>query len=556
MRHSWGISDSPDLPIQAFRKALGKNRPETLEGGKGGSPSAPDPYNTANAQGQLNQQAAAYNKALNLGNYTSPFGSQNSSISSYDPVTGAPIYTTNVSASPQLQQSLDSLFNQASQSGDINRYAQANLRGLVDEYTWLNQQTNALNPQLANIGAGLSQQAAQNAQQQGQDAAYRAQSQYLDPQFAQQEESLGAKLAAQGLSPGTDAYSNAMRNFNNTRQQAYSNAQNQAILTGSQIGTQNWQNQLAGAQMNAGLLGQQASNLDRIGNQYGQQAGLFGQMSNTSQLPYAALQSIASLIPRGSTGNASINPADIASAIQNQYLGQLGQYNARQQGNNATMSNLAGLFGNLGRANSLYNMFSGNGLAGYGSALSSLSPELAGSLGDALGMSIGGVTGPSTQAGLDALIASFNGGAPAAAAGGAAEAGAAGATGASGAGAGGAGAGGAGLSGFAGAALPIATALPFALAAGGMLMGAFGKGDDGTPYTRANDAWTNAILKDPSLLQRFGQGDVSNYMQGMFGGSQWTPEQYQKAQDMLSAAAGGGSFFGNFLGAPEQGMGG
>src|SRR5437868_14882735 len=111
MRHYLITSDSPpELPICAFRKALGKNRPSTLEGiggGKGGDggsgPSAPDPYVVADATTKANAATGAYNKALNLNNYTNPFGRQNSTISGYDPQTGAPIYQTDITTNPQRQ---------------------------------------------------------------------------------------------------------------------------------------------------------------------------------------------------------------------------------------------------------------------------------------------------------------------------------------------------------------------------------------------------------------------------------------------------------------------
>jgi len=467
MRHSWSISDSPDLPIRAFRKALGKNRPDTLEGGKGGAPSAPDPYGMASAQGGLNQQAAAYNKALNLGNYTNPFGGQSSGISGFDPVSGAPIYQTNIGVNPQLGGLINQTLGQMGNAQANNPYFNDSYRGYQGVISGLNQNVGAL-------GQSLTPQDAAQAQQRGQDAAYQSQTQYLDPQFNQQQESLQAKLAAQGLAPGSQAYGNAMTNFNNQRQQAYSNAQNQAILTGSQLGTQNWQNQLAGVAAKSGLYNQMAQNI-------GQQAGITGQQAALGQLPFQQMSALAGLVPGyGGVGQSGLNPADIASAMQNQYLGQLGLYNSRQQAQNATNSNLAGLFGNLSRANSLSNMFSGNGLSSYGNMLSSVSPGMAGSLGDSLGMSIGGVYGPETQAGLDALIGSFNGGTSAAAAGGAAEAGAAGAAEAGAAGAGTVGAGAVGGEGAAGAGFSGAAglvALPFAIAIGGMLNGIFGPPD-------------------------------------------------------------------------------
>jgi len=453
MRHTWSISDSPDLPIRAFRKALGKNRPDTLEGGKGGAPSTPDPYNTANVQNRLNQQSAAYNKALNLNNYSNPFGSQTSNVSGYDPTTGAPIYQTSIQADPRLQWLLNQQIGNLGAIPDANQSAISGLQGLNQQYSQLNSQLGGMN--------------AANAMGTGQDAYYKAATSYLDPQFSQNQESLEAKLAAQGLASGSQAYGNAMGNFQRDKAFAYNQAANSAITQGQQLGL----NQLQAQQ---GLLGQQAQNL-------GAQSGLFGQQLAANQLGYQNLHSVAGLIPGYSgTGQAGTNPFDIGQALQNQYLGNLGLYNSRQQSSNATASNLAGLFGNLSRANSLSNMFSGNGLSSYGNMLSSVSPGLAGSLGDSLGMSIGGVYGPETQAGLDALIGSFNGGTSAAAAGGAAEAGAAGAAEAGAAGAGTAGAGAVGGEGAAGAGFGGAAglvALPFAIAIGGMLNGIFGPPD-------------------------------------------------------------------------------
>lgn len=332
MRHSWSISDSPDLPILAFHKALGKNRPATLEGGKGGSaPQAPDPWTVAQATTAQNQATAAYNKALNLNNYSNPFGSQSSSIVGTDPSTGAPIYNTQVSANPQIQGLFGNLMGQVGATPSSSGYI-SDLGAVGKEYT-------ALNNALSGLGGSLNTQAATDAQRAGQDAAYQAQSQYLNPQFVQREQSLQAQLAAQGLAPGSQAYSNAMLNFGNERQRAYSDAANQAIMTGSQLGTQNWQNQLAGIAAQSGLMGQRAQNL-------GATSGLTGQMAGLSQLPYQNLQSIASMIP-GYTGvgQAATNPADIAGAMNNQYQGQLGAYNARQQSANATTSSLAGLAG-------------------------------------------------------------------------------------------------------------------------------------------------------------------------------------------------------------------
>ena len=304
MRHY--CLDWPDLPANAFRRALGHNRPATLEGGggKGGggsAPSYPDPMTVANATTQTNEQSAAYNKALNLNNYSNPFGSQQTTQIGTD-ASGAPIYNTNISANPQLQSALQGLLGQTSQSGQIN--------------------SNALNG-LMGLSSSLSPAAAQQAQQNGAQASYASSMGYLQPQFNQQQESTDSQLANQGLTPGSEAWTNAQgnlsRNQNFQQQQALNNAQ----LTGSQIGTQNWQSQLAGVNSQAGL--------------YGQQVGI-------GQAPYSNLQTIAGMIPGYSgTSQSAASPADIAGLYNNQYQSKLAGYNAGQSSSNSMMSGLFGL---------------------------------------------------------------------------------------------------------------------------------------------------------------------------------------------------------------------
>lgn len=306
MRHCWLTCDAPDLPFKAFRKALGRNRPATLEGGggKGGgsAPSYPDPYTVAGATTQTNENTAAYNKAINLNNYTNPFGSQTSVQTGTDPNTGAPIYSTQISANPQLQQQLSSLLGQTGNSGAINSQALNGLMGL----------SGSLNPG-----------AAQAAQQNGQNAAYQSAMGYLSPQFSQQQTSLEAQLANQGLAPGSQAYDNAYGNLARAQGQQQQQAINQAQLTGSQIGTQNLQNQISGINT---------------------QAGLLGQMVGIGQTPYSNLQTIAQMIPGYSgTAQSSAAPANIAQQFQDQYQSQLAGYNAKQSSSNQMMGGLFGL---------------------------------------------------------------------------------------------------------------------------------------------------------------------------------------------------------------------
>lgn len=373
MRHYWLTSDAPDLPGNAFQKAFGRNRPATLEGGKGGSaPSTPDPYVTAAATTQTNNATAAYNKALNATNYSNPFGSQSTSQIGTDPTTGAAIYGSTITANPQLQSQLNGLLGQTANSGAINNNALSGLYSLNGQYNNLAGQYGGLNSGLSGLnssydqlrgglsslgnqygslynqygalGNQLNQGQAAQAQQQGQNAAYAAQTQYLDPQFAQQGESLSAQLANQGLTPGSQAYNNAMTNFNNQKQQAYSNAANQAVMTGSQIGSQNLQNQISGINTQAGLLGAQGSNLGAQAGLYGQQAGLLGNQIGAYGQQMNALNGMSGLYGlAGQLGSGQLSALGTGLNSASQQAGLFGQQVGIGQTPYSNLSSLASL---------------------------------------------------------------------------------------------------------------------------------------------------------------------------------------------------------------------
>lgn len=77
---------------------------------------------------------------------------------------------------------------------------------------------------LGRVDDTLSQPFDYGSVQQLSDAAYGAQTARLDPYWAQQEGSYDQKLANQGITLGSEAYDNAMRVFNQGRNDAYSRA--------------------------------------------------------------------------------------------------------------------------------------------------------------------------------------------------------------------------------------------------------------------------------------------------------------------------------------------
>ena len=204
--------------------------------------------------------------------------------------------------------------------------------------------------------------------QQTQDALYKANTQYLDPQFQQTQSQLENKLANQGITRGSEAYNNAMLNFNNQKQQAYESARNTAIgqsmaaaqgmfgmgLQGAQFGNQALAQQF-GQQLSAQKLANEAAkqnntaaqtnlqlNNAAVGQQFGQglQTAQFGNqateqnnataLANAQFANSAAGQNNALDLANAQFGNAAIaqnnanaaNNAGFANAAQNQSFTQ------------------------------------------------------------------------------------------------------------------------------------------------------------------------------------------------------------------------------------------
>lgn len=218
----------------------------------GKSQSAPDPYQTAAAQTQSNQQTAAYNAALNRVSQYTPYGNSVFSQTGVDS-TGAPIYRNDITLAPEAQAQLDNQLKQNDQLSQIGfglaDQAQASLKNPVTmdgipglQYSAnggpISSQIRSGGPLVYNLNtAGVPDLPNSNdygAQvQQAQDAAYRSQTQYLDPQFKNAQSDLNSQLANQGVVQGSDAWSRAQTQLGNQKQQAYQSAQDAAVAAGN-----------------------------------------------------------------------------------------------------------------------------------------------------------------------------------------------------------------------------------------------------------------------------------------------------------------------------------
>lgn len=263
------------------------------------APAAPDPTTTAQAQTASNQQTALYNFGLANPNVTSPLGSDQFSVNTSDP--NAPTVQQNITLSPGQQQ----LYDQNTQQS----IGLSNLAGQLQDK--VGQAMNVPSATSADFNTE-----AKNAS----DAYYKQQTQYLDPQFAQAQEQLDAKNANQGITAGSEADNKDQLNLANQKQQAYSNAQENAILQGPQ---------------NA----QQLFSLSSA-----------AQMQPLNEFNALRSQSQATLPTFGQANSTAAAPTNTAAITQQAYQNSLNPYNAQIAANNQTTGGLFGLGGSLGAA--------------------------------------------------------------------------------------------------------------------------------------------------------------------------------------------------------------
>jgi hypothetical protein len=170
-------------------------------------PPAPDYTGAAQATAAGNVDAARFaTKANRVSQYT-PYGSQTYT----NGINGDPDqWRSDINLSPTGQKLLD--------------YQNAASMGLGDQTTQA----------LGRVDNALSQPFDYGSVQDVQDAAYKAQTDRLDPQWQQRQGMTETQLVNQGLRPGTEAYDNAMRDFNVGRNDAYGQARQNAINTAPQ----------------------------------------------------------------------------------------------------------------------------------------------------------------------------------------------------------------------------------------------------------------------------------------------------------------------------------
>jgi len=253
--------------------------------GKSSAPAAPDYVKAAEATAAGNLEAAQYATEANRVDQYGPDGS-------ITYTQDGDKWTQNTTLSP-AQQALYDQNNQISQ-------------GLLGTAS---QGLDYVNQMMANptIDESLLPQRSVNAGQTGQDAIMAR----LNPQFDRSEDRLRTQLANQGITEGSEAYSNSMRDFNLGKNDAYSQAALQGISLGDTARQQAIQEQAYNQDRPLNIV-----NALRTGNQ--------------TNMPQFA----------GYTQQATTAGPNYSQAAGQQYQGDLNSYNAQVGQQNSAMNGL------------------------------------------------------------------------------------------------------------------------------------------------------------------------------------------------------------------------
>lgn len=252
------------------------------------APAAPDPAATARAQSALNKETAVTQAQLDRQvAYTGPYGR-------------VEYVRTDDGTLPYEQGKFE-------QRVTLTPEGQA----LQGQELALDKQMNQLAlDQTGRVSGILSNPVDFNGSTNIEDALYAPWKRRLDDRFAQQEEATRARLANQGITAGSDAYNNEMRNFEQGRNDAYGSA-----VSGAR------------AQAVQELLAQRNQPINEI------TALMNGGQVNVPQfMPQQA---------------PNVGGTDITGPTALQYQGQLAGWNAQQQAQNSMMGGLASLGGRV-----------------------------------------------------------------------------------------------------------------------------------------------------------------------------------------------------------------
>lgn len=343
--------------------------------GKPSPPQAPDPRELAAQQQGVNAETIALNARVNRPNQSSPFGGTrwNSDPTGlywdqeqyFDPrITNA--YYNDLAHQQQVGD-LGGFMTDAVRStvqdpntGWYKPFDPQNIPGMTDHID-----ASQFSPYARVDLSGIADIPGQNDysadRQRVEDAQYGRATSRLDPQIQQEQQSMESKLANQGLQPGSEAWNAEMDNFNRQKNDAYSGARQDAILSGGNEQSRMFGDALQSRQQAVGERFQHAGFYNQAqGQGFNQQvsAGNFqnaarGQRFNEEEIKRNQVFSELAQLLHGSApqapqmGAAGAVPGaqapDYAALSAQQQAAQNAGYNGQVAGRNNAMSTAATL---------------------------------------------------------------------------------------------------------------------------------------------------------------------------------------------------------------------
>ena len=224
------------------------------------APTPPDYAGAAQVQGQSSAALSEAQTAANRPTLNTPFGSQDWTVAPYkDPVTGQTVgkWTQNTTLTPAMQAALTQQQGITSGQSDIAASLLGQEKG--QEQTPIDfSKMMGIAPTPGTSGpvapgtfaptpgaTTTNTDPASVYNQKASDAAFGLFKNYNQPLMEQAKSQLDTQLQNQGLKPGDQAYDTAMRNLENQQSMSTLQAENQSVLTGAQVGSEQQRRDLA-----------------------------------------------------------------------------------------------------------------------------------------------------------------------------------------------------------------------------------------------------------------------------------------------------------------------
>jgi hypothetical protein len=296
--------------------------------GKPSPPPAPDYAAAAREQGVANQQAAQQTAVLSNPNIISPYGTQTVTYDTAGGYGGTPQPTITQTLTPEAQSTLSA-----------QQRVERALAGLGEQGVGTAQRIMGTPFQYKgpDIQTGLDMSGVPKAPVAPGTTGQQAIMSRLQPQLEQRSASMRQNLANQGITPGSEAWNNAMRD----ESQAQNDLLTQASLQGIGLDTAAQQNAY-----NQALQSAQFGNT-AAAQALQQQLGLYNVPLNQITALMSGSQIQAPQFQQY-TGGGQIGAAPLAQAAANQGNYNTAAYNAQMQALGGLYSGLGSIGGGLG----------------------------------------------------------------------------------------------------------------------------------------------------------------------------------------------------------------